>query len=190
MRRAIQDIVDKGLLVRRRGIGTQVVQGSVRRELELSSLYDDLLASGQEPETSVLHNGTEDASAEIATKLGLSPGEPVLRLERVRLAAGKPLAVLRNWLPADLLHPTDADLVEHGLYELLRHEGVHLRIARQRIGARGATTEEGRLLGGRKSDPLLTMQRVAYTDAGRAAEHGDHCYLPDSYSFEVTLVQR
>ena len=36
IRRAIQDLVDKGLLVRRRGIGTQVVRGEVTRKLELT----------------------------------------------------------------------------------------------------------------------------------------------------------
>ena len=40
-RRAIQDLVDKGLLVRRRGIGTQVVHGEVSRKVELTSLFDD-----------------------------------------------------------------------------------------------------------------------------------------------------
>ncbi|MEU6308496.1 GntR family transcriptional regulator, partial [Streptomyces chartreusis] len=42
VRQAIQSLVDKGLLVRRRGVGTQVVHSQVKRPLELSSLYDDL----------------------------------------------------------------------------------------------------------------------------------------------------
>ena len=42
MRRAIQELVDKGLLVRRRGIGTQVVHGRVKRPMDLTSLFDDL----------------------------------------------------------------------------------------------------------------------------------------------------
>lgn len=49
VRQAIQSLVDKGLLVRRRGVGTQVVHSQVKRPLELSSLYDDLEAAGQGP---------------------------------------------------------------------------------------------------------------------------------------------
>lgn len=49
MRRAMQTLVDKGLIVRRRGIGTRVVQPKVRRPLELTSLYDDLTHSGATP---------------------------------------------------------------------------------------------------------------------------------------------
>ena len=54
MRRALQYLVDKGYLVRRRGIGTQVVHRKVRRPIELTSLYDDLESSGQQPTTTVL----------------------------------------------------------------------------------------------------------------------------------------
>lgn len=49
VRQAIQSLVDKGLLVRRRGVGTQVLHSKVRRPLELSSLYDDLEAAGRHP---------------------------------------------------------------------------------------------------------------------------------------------
>ncbi len=38
MRRAIQYLVDRGLLVRKRGVGTQVLHAKVRRQVELSSL--------------------------------------------------------------------------------------------------------------------------------------------------------
>lgn len=190
MRRAIQELVDKGLLVRRRGIGTQVVHGRVRRELELTSLYDDLAATGQHPRTEVLVNEVVDAPAGVAEELGLPEGTPVLQLKRVRLADDEPLAVLRNWLPADLLSPDSRELEERGLYELLRAGGTHLRIARQRIGARGAGEDEAALLGVGPGTALLSMQRTAYADSARAVEYGDHCYRPERYSFEVTLVEK
>ena len=50
-RRAIQELVDKGMLVRKRGVGTQVVQTPVHRPVELTSLFDDLARAGQEPAT-------------------------------------------------------------------------------------------------------------------------------------------
>ena len=49
MRRAIQELVDKGLLVRKRGVGTQVVHGQVTRPVELTSLFDDLANHHQAP---------------------------------------------------------------------------------------------------------------------------------------------
>src|ERR1700730_16490565 len=51
MRRAIEYLVDRGLLVRRRGVGTQVVHAKVRRQVELTSLYDDLAKTRRNPRT-------------------------------------------------------------------------------------------------------------------------------------------
>jgi DNA-binding GntR family transcriptional regulator len=190
MRRAIQELVDKGLLVRKRGVGTQVVQGQVRRSVELTSLYDDLRRSGREPSTSVLHLGTEPAPDHVATQLGLTAGTEVTRLDRLRLTGGQPLAVMINFLPTEL-GITDRDqLAGGGLYDLLRRKGVHIRIAHQRIGARPATPQEGELLKEKAGSPLLTMQRTAFDDIGRAVEYGSHVYRPEMYSFDVTLIER
>ena len=190
MRRAIQELVDKGLLVRKRGVGTQVVNGRVRRKVELTSLYDDLAKSGQRPTSKVLHLAVEPAPDEVATELGVEAGSPVVHLQRLRLAAEKPLAIMQNWLPEDLAVVAESDLAARGLYELMREQGVHMVVARQQIGARGATREEARLLRLRTGAPLLTMQRATFDDVGRAVEWGSHVYRAESYSFEVTLVER
>lgn len=190
VRQAIQYLVDKGLVVRKRGVGTQVVHGQVKRAVELTSLYDDLRRAGQEPVTRVLSIGTVAAEEDVAGALGLPPGTTVLRLERLRYALGEPLALLHNWLPVGPA-PLSAEALEgRGLYELLRATGVRMRVANQRIGARAATPVEARLLQERRSCPLLTMVRTAYDDQGRAVEHGSHVYRASHYSLEVTLVER
>ena len=51
MRKAMDELVRSGLLVRKRGVGTQVVSSQVRRPLELSSLFDDLTNNGKKPTT-------------------------------------------------------------------------------------------------------------------------------------------
>ena len=61
MRRAIQYLVERGMLVRKRGVGTQIVHPKVRRPVELSSLYDDLVKTGQSPITEVLDFGVSPA---------------------------------------------------------------------------------------------------------------------------------
>ena len=191
MRRAIQELVDKGLLVRRRGIGTQVVHGRVKRPMDLTSLFDDLTRSDQKPGTRVLDRQLVPAPAAVAERLGTATGTQVLQLERLRTARDEPLAVLRNWLPADLAPVLTAEALEsRGLYELMRGTGVHLRIATQRIGARGATAPEARLLAVRKGAPLLTMERVTYDGSGRAVEFGSHVYNAETYTVEMTVVER
>src|SRR5215210_6338440 len=71
MRAAIKQLVDKGLLIRRRGIGTTVAPRPIRRAVALTSLYDDLKESGREPKTHVLALEEALCPPEIAEQLGL-----------------------------------------------------------------------------------------------------------------------
>jgi GntR family transcriptional regulator len=190
IRRAIQELVDKGLLVRRRGIGTQVVQGQVTREVELTSLYEDLKSSHHEPGTNVLEREIRPASDAVAEALGITPGSDVLYLRRQRLTDGVSVAILENHLPIDFADITAEQLREHGLYQLLRGRGVAIRVAKQRIGARSAKGDEAAILDIEKGGPVLTMERVAFDASGKAIEHGYHCYRPDMYAFETTLVAK
>lgn len=190
VRRAIQELVDKGLLVRRRGIGTQVVHGSVARQIDLTSLHDDLARSGRVPSTRVLDVTLAHAAPEIAAQLGLAPEARVLKIRRVRFADAAPIAVLENYLPDTFADITAETLKVEGLYHALRARGVTLRVARQRIGARRATVDEGQLLDIGRGAPVLTMDRTAYDADGAAVEYGHHCYRPDLYGFEMTLVDR
>ena len=190
LRKAIEQLVGQGLLVRKRGVGTQVVQTHVKRPVELSSLFDDLAGSGRHPSTEVLSCREVPADEAVAAALGLPVGDPVVAVERLRSADGEPLAILRNWLPTDVGELTTELLAEHGLYALLRRYGVHLRIANQRIGAAVADAGQARLLGSRRGDPLLTMERVSYDDTGRPVELGRHRDRADSYTFEITVVGR
>ncbi|MVO86174.1 UTRA domain-containing protein [Streptomyces sp. p1417] len=190
VRQAIQSLVDKGLLVRRRGVGTQVVHSQVKRPLELSSLYDDLEAAGQRPQTRVLRNVVEPASAETAAALGVAEGSDVHLVERLRLAHGEPMAHLRNRIPAGLL-PLDTERLEAtGLYRLMRAAGITLHSARQSVGARAAGAEEAGLLAEAEGAPLLTMERTTFDDTGRAVEFGSHIYRASRYSFEFQLLVR
>jgi DNA-binding GntR family transcriptional regulator len=190
VRRAIQDLVDKGLLVRRRGIGTQVVHGQVTRGVELTSLYEDLNQSGQKPSTRVLEYRHLTADSKTAEKLNVAAGSPILYLKRLRYSDNVPVSIMENWLPAEFTDITEDDLNTHGLYQMLRARGVNIRVAKQRIGARRAGQIESDILEIDKNAALLTMDRTAYDNSGRAVEFGHHCYRPDLYSFEVTLVEK
>lgn len=188
-RRAIQELVDKGLLVRKRGVGTQVVQTPVHRPVELTSLYDDLARAGQEPATKVLEYAIGPASDEVAGWLNLPPGAEVATMRRLRMSNGQPLAVMTNYLPAAIA-PDEEQLEQSGLYRSLRSRGVHIRLARQRIGARAASRDEARLLDEKPKAPLLVMERTAFDDSGRIVEYGSHVYRASHYYFDTTLVDR
>ena len=188
MRRAMEYLVDKGLVVRQRGVGTRVVSPKVRRTLDLSSLFDDLEAGGQRPHTTVLTNRVVDATPEVAQALALEPGTPVTEIVRLRSALDQPIARLTNYLPTGRLSVTTEDLERTGLYDLVRRSGVQLHSATQVIGARTASAAEARLLDERRGAALLTMQRTAYDDHGTTVEFGNHLYAAARYTFQMSLL--
>jgi DNA-binding GntR family transcriptional regulator len=190
LRRAIEYLVDRGYLVRRRAVGTQVVHPKVRRPMALSSLYDDLATSRKDPRTKVLSIATVPATDAVAHALGLDDRVEVVALERLRYADGEPLAIMRNWLPLGLVELDAERLEQAGLYQLMRAAGVGLHLASQTIGATGASGAEARLLHARKGEPLLTMERITYNESGQPVELGDHIYRASLYSFEIVLVTR
>lgn len=190
MRKAMDELVRAGLLVRKRGVGTQVVASQVRRPLELSSLFDDLSAHGGKPTTDVLTFDHTDADDAVREKLGLAQGAKVYHFTRVRKVDGKPLALMENWVRDDIMTIEQEELAERGLYAILRQGGVNFRLATQRIGAMIANDYQGPLLGAEPGSALVTMERTAVDDTGRMVETGRHVYRADQYSFEMTLVQR
>lgn len=187
VRQGIQELVDKGMLVRKRGVGTQVVESRVNRPVALTSLYDDLASAGKRPTTEVLEYRVGRPSPEVASRLLLQPGELVLDLVRLRRVDGEPLALLMNSLP-ERFAPTREELSTAGLYDALRRRGVLAAVAHERIGAITADEEQGELLDEPVGAALLTMERKVFSNDGTVIEHGHHVYRASRYTFEVTLV--
>jgi DNA-binding GntR family transcriptional regulator len=189
VRRAIQEMVDQGLLVRRRGLGTTVANRKVHRRFELASLYDDLNREGRAPTTTVLEMGTT-LDERAAAALDLPVDTPLLHVVRLRCAADLPLALLNNWLPPAWSDVTRDELERRGLYAALRERGVKPVVAQQSIGARVPTARERRHLAIRGTQPVLTMTRMAFDAEGTAVEFGDHCYRASDYTIDLMVDER
>jgi GntR family transcriptional regulator len=188
-RQAIQELVNKGLLVRKRGVGTQVVRAQFRRTEALSSLNEDIIKAGKIPSTRLLEfsAGTVDQDVQdVIEASGLSETEFV-KIRRLRLADDVPLAILTNYLPIRF-EIKESDLQSKGLYACLRARGVNLKIAHQQISARLMTEEEAELLDEETPAACLTVDRLAYDDLGQFVEFGRHTYHAGQYSIQSSLV--
>ena len=84
VRAAFGYLVDRGLVLRRRGQGTVVTKGKVSRSVRLTSLFDDLADAGKKPETRVIHNEVVRPSDLVRSNLNLEEGQLVVYLERLR----------------------------------------------------------------------------------------------------------
>ncbi len=190
IRRAIQSLVDAGLVVRRRGVGSQVVHGQLTRGLELTSLYDDIRRGGAKAETVVVSLADAPAPNHVAQQLGLKPGAPVTEFVRIRLADGVPIAVLHNWIPQSVGKLKAEELKSEGLYESLRSRGFVPQVGKQKISARKVSALEAEQLDIDTGSAVLTMDRTAYDSMGQALEHGEHIYRTDLYALEFTVVNK
>jgi DNA-binding GntR family transcriptional regulator len=188
-RQAIQELVNKGLLVRKRGVGTQVIHSQFSREERLTSLYDDLEQAGKVPSTRLLDYRIGALDDEVRRAIDVSDlaSAEFLAIRRLRLADDMPLAILSNYLPARY-QVSEHDLQNQGLYATLRAAGVNLKIAHQRIGARLLTADEAGLLAEAVPAAGLTVERVVYDDTGQLVEYGRHVYRATHYSVQSSLV--
>jgi GntR family transcriptional regulator len=187
-RQAIQELVNKGLLVRKRGVGTQVVRSQFRRDEKLSSLNEDLAKAGKTPSTVLLDyqvGELEDDIADVVDSADVLDTE-FIKIRRLRLADNVPLAILTNYIPARYAITAD-DLRQRGLYACLNALGVHLKIAHQQISARLMDPDEAELLDEQPPAACLAVDRLAYDDVGRFVEFGRHIYRPAYYSIQSSL---
>ena len=188
VRAAFLYLANKGLVVRKRGVGTLVANERIDRHVELTSLDDYLAASGRKPATRVLKAEVSHATDQVAEALQLPERALVMSLERIRLADDEPMALMHNCLPAGLVQLNVEMLEQHGLYELLRASGIGLYSATQRMGAKNASASEARMLHeARGTAPPSTMERIAYDQAGRPVDFARNSYRASRYAFTTTF---
>ncbi len=187
VRAAFRYLAERGMVTRRRGYGTVVAREKINRDVQLTSLHDDLTQAGRKPSTTVLRNEVGAASELVAGALELAEGSLVICLERIRFADGEPIALMHNFLPAALVHLNDEMLETHGLYEILRAAGLQLTSATQRMSAKNASAAEARMLDEPRGAALLTMERTVRDAQGSPVEFGQHVYRASRYSLGTTL---
>ena len=175
VRNAIGRLVEDGLLVRRHGAGTFVVDRPPvhRAHNELMSFTKEMEAQGYRVTTRVLANRVEpDVPSEVAEALQMKGDEPAISVRRLRYVDDHPVALQESWLPygrcpALVRH----ELVNGSLYETLyRLCRIVLRHAEERIAAVAATPAQARLLETRRGVPLLQIERWTFDNENRPVE--------------------
>lgn len=186
-RRALQELVNGGLLVRRRGVGTRVTPTHVHRQIGLTSLNEDLEAAGYETRTEVLSYQVLLADEAQAALLVCEPGEEIVSITRLRWINDTPLGIMHNLIPSRIA-PTLTELSQKGLYQCLAERDVKMATAVQVLGARVADEKESETLKLEDGAALMTMERTVYGPSGDVIEFGKHVYDAAQYTVTIPLV--
>lgn len=185
VRKAIDGLVQEGLLVRRQGAGTFVCARVEKNFSKLTSFSEDMRARGRTPRSEWLKRAEGTVTPEESLSLGLSPGTPVFRFHRIRIADETPMSIEYATVLASCLPSIEA--VETSLYEALERTGNRPVRALQRLRAVLLNAEQAQLLGAREKDAGLLVERVGFLKDGRAVEFSQSYYRGDIYDFVAEL---
>ena len=186
-RKAIDQLVEQGLVVRKRGSGNYVAPRIEQPLSNLSSFSEQLQQRGFHPSSRWLKRSIVTAGADEQLSLGLSPNARVARLERLRLADDVVVAYEVSVLPQAIVpHPEE---IGHSLYEYLaKSNNVPVR-ALQHIRAMNASATLAKQLDVPLGQAVLFVTRVGYLESGQAIEL-THSYCRSNHYDFVAEMRR
>lgn len=190
VRQALDELEGEGLIVRRHGKGTYVAEKRVEQDLvRLTDFVEDMEIAGLAPSSRVLAFAREAAIRDVTEALALPPGEEVVRIDRLRLANGRPMAYDTTRLPLRFgLLLTEEMLANETIYHILETRyGIPVEEGTFYITAATASPEQASLLELAPHSALLLIQRISYTTGNIPVYVQERYYRPDRVNYRVTL---
>jgi GntR family transcriptional regulator len=192
VRQALASLEARGLLERGVGRGTFVRRAKIEHDLTRVAGFSEVVErQGLEPGARLLSVDERLAPAAVARALGLEEGALVVRVERVRLGGGVPLALEDSWIPTARFPGFTAHDLSGSLYELMSDEydlrPVH---AVERLEPVSARRHEARALEIAERAPLMLVERTASTAGGAVVEFARDRWRGDRARFTVHVSAR
>jgi GntR family transcriptional regulator len=193
VRQGLNELVQEGVLYRRKGKGTFVAEPKIRESLvqHLTGFYEDTVALGLKPSTKVLEQRVIPAPPKIAETLGLREGDPVTMIDRLRFVDGEPIVLVISYVPYRLCPElVNEDFSTQSLYAILekRYE-LELVYGRRTLEAVAATEEEAEFLEIQEGDPIVLLRSISYLKDGGPIEYFKARHRGDRSRFEVELFR-
>jgi GntR family phosphonate transport system transcriptional regulator len=193
VRQATAYLESEGLLRIERGRGTFVADVLEYRLGSTTRFTENLLHQRRAPARKVLDLAELPAPAAVAEALKLKAATPVMLLTLLGEADGTPLSVGRNYFPASRLKGLAEELQRRAksrdrfsITASLAAVGVeNYRRKRTHVGARLPDSEEARLLGMARTQPVLETESVDVNDSGTPVTYARTCFRADRLQFVV-----
>lgn len=193
VRQAVMDLVNAGILMRRKGKGTFVSgQRKIEKSLNgLNGFTEDMINRGMKPDSRLLDFQKMRPPAPVRKRLSLEDEEEVYAIKRTRLADDLPMAIETTFIPAALVPNLSSGAFNQSLYDYIEKKyGLILDHADQSLEAALVTAEEAAILEVPKGSPVLLIERCSYLAGEKALEYTRSLYRADRYKFMIRLPRK
>jgi GntR family transcriptional regulator len=188
LRRAIDELVREGHIVRRQGAGTFVAEPKIAQTLTVTSFSQDMRQRGLAPSSRTLSLEEAHAGPQLGRRLSISPSERIVRIVRLRSADAAPMAIETLHLPLALIGPlAPEDLEDASFYDLLARNGVVIEHGLQTIEPTVTDETESELLEVPLHSPAFLFERASWDTRGGAVEFVRSVYRGDRYKLTAEL---
>jgi len=190
LRRALELLETRGLLIRRQGDGTYIAEPKIERQAgQLVPFTQGMQRRGYMPGAKVITFERRPVEVAMAKELRLPVSAPVYFVRRLRLINHEPVMLERITMPAQCFPGLERyDLSDRSLYEVIEKEyGIVAIRARQSLEPVSATEYEAELLNVKPGAPMMLERRLAFDENDQPIECGRDLYRGDRFRF-VTEV--
>lgn len=188
--RAVNDLVQEGLLYRKQGKGTFVRVPQIQQRLgKITNFTQDMLSRNLKPDSIILNLELIFSPFLVQEKLGIKENIRVWKLERLRLADHNPMGLQVAYLPSDIFPVIDENELGRGsLYEYLRKKyNIFFKRAEETYWVRLPNNYEAKKLGIKKDTPVFYVQRLTLLENERPGEFVESVLRGDRYQLYVEL---
>ena len=189
VKKTTEQLSDKGLIEKKRAVGTKIVRLSITEDLgRLSSYSEQMESDGLDVMTQILSIKHRVPTVDVGAKLRLDRSQKVLSVRRLRGTSDEfPIVYLHSQLPESLGIDPQEDF-ESSLYSLIENKyRIPIDWAEEKIYAREAKANEAKCLGIKTGQTVLVMERLTFTTGDVPIEFVRAVYLPEHYSFSIKL---
>ncbi|HHY47765.1 MAG TPA: GntR family transcriptional regulator [Firmicutes bacterium] len=198
VREALRMLEEEGIVARKQGLGTFILQGGSFIESgleELRSITEIIRKLGMKAGTEGIRVGEQPAGSEVARKLQVAEGEEVITIERVRTADGERVVYSYDVIPRRFLSGRDITLeipkLEAGLFTFLESE-CRLKITHA-VSYISATTADDNIvsrLHARPGEPLLVLDQVHFGMNRQPVLYSKDYFRTEKFTFYVIRRRR
>ena len=184
LRQGVSLLVDEGLLRRKIGSGTYVASTRVQEKMRGTTSFTDIIEmQGKEPSTRLLSYIRVLPTEKEAEMLGLTEGDYIIRMERIRYADKVPVVYEVASIPEKLIqHAKKEDITAH-FFKTLTENGYQIGKSHQTIYARLASEKVATYLHVQKNQAILALRQISFLADGQAFEYVNSQYAGERFEF-------